>query len=246
MNWILDAAVALIIAIFIIVFAAKGFAKAFFGLLSGVIAVVVAIALCGPVGEFVSEKWVEPAVSGFVEQALEDSAKDYAEDTYGEQKDSNELTEKDYGNVIDSISGKLESFMSVLGISKESIKELYDQAAASAHGKLEFFASHLAKTVSLGLSKIVSFIVIFIAALIILKLLSLIFGKLFELPVLKQFNTLGGAAVGAIFGIVTVLVLITGFKLMLPNLHAEDGAPIITEQNIKDSYLFEIFYNIKL
>ena len=73
MNWILDGAVALIIAIFIIVFAKKGFSKAFFGLLSGVIAVVIAIMLSGPVGTFVSEKWVSPALSGLVEETLSES-----------------------------------------------------------------------------------------------------------------------------------------------------------------------------
>lgn len=244
MNWILDGAVALIIAIFIIVFAKKGFSKAFFGLLSGVIAVVIAITLSGPVGAFVSEKWVSPALSGLVEETLSESVKDYSEETYGEEKNTNELTEKDYAGVIDSISGKIEGFMSVVGISKESLKELYSEAAANAEGKLKFFADHLTETVSQGLSKILSFIVIFIAALIVLKLLSVIFDKIFELPVLKQFNTLGGAAIGAIFGVLTVLVLTFGLKLLMPNIVDESGNSLITDQQIEDTYLFEIFYNI--
>ncbi len=245
MNWILDGIVALIIAIFIIVFAKKGFSKAFFGLLSGVIAVAVAIVLSGPVGTFVSEKWVAPALSGFVEETLSESAKDYSENVYGEEKDTNELNEKDYEGVIDSISGKIEAFMSVVGISKENLKEIYADAAASAEGKLKYFANHLTETVALGLSKILSFVVIFIAAILILKLLSVIFDGLFKLPVLKQFNTLGGAAIGAVFGALAVIILIFGLKLVMPNLTDSNGNAIITTEHIEDSYLFEIFYNVK-
>ena len=60
------------------------------------------------------------------------------------------------------------------------------------------------------------------------------------------FYSIGGALLGLILGIIAVLVLTAGFKLIQPNIRDKDENPVITEQHIDDTLIFKYFYNLKL
>ncbi len=246
MNWILDGAVLLVVVAFTAIFAIIGFSKSIFGFLSGVVALILAISFCSPLGHFVAEKWVTPAMSNFVAESFKEETDNYSKEEYGEEKSEEELEKSDFDKTIDSISGKLGAFMAVFGVDREGLKAKYDEAASYVKGKIAFFAESICGSVSEAIARVICFIVIFIVALILLKLLSLIFDKLFELPVLKQINHIGGALLGLILGIIAVLVLTAGFKLIQPNIRDKDENPVITEQHIDDTLVFKYFYNLKL
>lgn len=73
-----------------------------------------------------------------------------------------------------------------------------------------------AENLSLLTIKILSFIVIYIVAKIILRILNSILDLVGKLPVIKQFNKLGGTLGGAIKGLLIVYVAL-GILLLLQN-----------------------------
>lgn len=75
---------------------------------------------------------------------------------------------------------------------------------------VERVAYTVAHPVSLALSDIMAFIVIFAASLIVLKIIVWVVGLLFRLPVLRELDR----TLGLVFGIVTALLSVTVFAVL--------------------------------
>lgn len=65
-----------------------------------------------------------------------------------------------------------------------------------------------AKSVFAGTARVILFLLLFIVCILIVKLISGLLERVFELPVLKSFNRLGGALFGLIEGMLIIYVIV--------------------------------------
>ena len=82
----------------------------------------------------------------------------------------------------------------------------------------------------------VSFIIVFLAVRLLLKIIELMFELLTELPVLKQFDKIGGTILGFIRGLLIIIVLFAAISWLSP-LMKEEHLNIINK-SIICSYLY--------
>ncbi len=233
MNWILDGIILVIVVVFVIIFAKKGLMKAIFSLLSGIIAVAIAIGVSGPASEPI-EALIGPSIENFVEQSFSQSAEEYAE-----ENNKGSLNADDFSKIIDEATGKLGGFISALGIKSEDIKNQVEGIGSN----IKEWTKSLAENVAHGISVTIAFILVFVLALVGLKLIAALIDKIFGLPVLSQLNRLGGALLGLVFGLVASLVFTSFFKLIAPSIIDNEGNPVVSQQQIDNTYLFKNFYN---
>lgn len=117
------------------------------------------------------------------------------------------------------------------------IGEQVNQAADSAK---ESIVNSTAREVSLTIVKAGTWIVLFIAARIILICLRFITGLIAKLPVIKQFDKLGGVIYGILEGLIIVYLLLAIISFVSPMLNST-----LTEE-IEQSYIGNVMYNNNL
>jgi len=115
-----------------------------------------------------------------IESSIIESATSKQEDTENLERD----TEKEYNEIV-------EKYL------QDAVIETKDNIVESAAG-----------TLSVKIINIVSMIMIFIVARLILILLIFVADTIAKLPILKQFNEIGGIAYGAIKGLIIIYVLL--------------------------------------
>ena len=96
---------------------------------------------------------------------------------------------------------------------------------------------NIAHQLTTKLIRVLVFIVIFIAVKLILVIVSLLTDVITKIPVIKQFNKLGGTIFGAIKGLLIVYVILAIFYLISPLLKEN------MTKKIDESILTKFMYN---
>lgn len=117
------------------------------------------------------------------------------------------------------------------------IGEQVEQASDSAK---ESIANSTAREVSLTIVKAGTWIVLFIVARILLICLKFITGLIARLPVIKQFDKLGGIIYGLLEGLIVVYVLLAVISFISPMLNGT------LANAINESYVGSMMYNNNL
>ena len=199
-----DLAMLIVLAIFITVGAVRGLFKSIMSMFSTLIAIGGASYIAGNYSSMVTEK-VFPI---FKEKIIEKV--DLTEFIARLTADSAASGSLDTGFVLDP-----KNFVNL----NLDYEKLLNDAALAFLG---------------GVVKVVVFILAFVILLILLKLLIRLLDNVFELPVLKQFNRMGGALLGALEGALLIYLVVyvsglVGITFFLDNAADSYILPFVTE-----------------
>lgn len=187
LSLVFDISIAAICLIIITRNAARGFIKSFVSLMKSVLAVFLAYLFNAPLAKAMSGWWFKDLSKNWV-------------------RDLMLSTEKDGGYALYEIfDGIPEWFVKVSvsqGIEKNTVTHYFVEENLASAQTVDSFVSPLGNALSMLISTVVAFMVLFIAIEIVLAFVGTLLNKLGELPVWKVVNVLLGAMVGVVISFV--------------------------------------------
>ncbi len=176
----------IIMAVYIIIGAYRGLVKTLFSLCT----LAVAVFIAGQAGPYVGKVLQRTAIYEVIESGIEEQVSDFA---WQQAEKAGEQIE-----VIDA--------MPMPEVIRSSLVENNNQEIYNALN-IDAFAQYLSAYLTCLVLNAIGFVLTFILAILILKALEAGFDMLSKLPVIHTFNGLGGAAVGAVKGMIVLWVL---------------------------------------
>lgn len=213
MGIVVDLIIVLLIGLCIFTGYKKGLVKCILKLCTAVLALIIAVVLYKPLANFiVNNTTIDENIQLSLERVVRDSMND----------DNNEN-----GEVVKEDSGIPKPIATYLN---QNVKNAVDE-------KKEDIIVSTARNATLLIINIASVIIIYIVAKILLKILELITDVVTKLPILKQFNELGGLIYGVLEGIIIVLIIMTIISIITPLTGNYYLANLILKSNI-GSFLY--------
>lgn len=209
MSIIIDLIIIGILALCIFFGYRKGLTKCVIKILSFIIAIVVAVILFKPVSNFVIQN---TEIDDHIKEAIVNIVKDDVEEN-GQVKEDTNLPKA----IVDYIN--------------ESVKNAVEEAKNSV---VEIAAEEIAQvTINVGVA-----ILLFIVVRIALVFISALSKIITDLPIIKQFDKVGGILYGALKAFVIIFVVLALISLISPMI--EQTGIIIA---INKSFIGSILYN---
>lgn len=178
----------------------KGLIKTLFSLLGGIVAIVLAVVMSTPVGNWINEKYVGPAVRNTVLTAVNGSS---LAQNYDEALEAVDVVGK-----LQEMPDSLRSFLENLNVDVNGIIASAEQSNANSMAAKEQLIDSIATPISEVASKAIALIglaiIFFILLLVVTRLLDAVFRVL---PFGKSINKTGGIVFGLIRGVLLVMVL---------------------------------------
>ena len=165
----------------------KGLVKLGTNLFAGIIAIVLTIALYKPVTEIVMKK--TPIVSNIKNIIIQNSTNFIEKDN---QNDKNKENNKESNSILNN---------KVTEITEQATKQVNNTVKNEI---IPAEAERIARNIVYGLTAIILFIFIKILLSVVFSLL----GVVAKLPILKQFNEVGGLIYGIVRGLLILIILI--------------------------------------
>ena len=211
MGIVVDLIIILILGLCIFNGYKKGLAKSLLKLLTSLIAIIIAIVLYKPFVNFVIER-----------TTIDDNIK------FSLEKIINQNTDHENEDLVNEESG----------IPKPIANYLNNNIKQSAETQKEVAISETSKAAAELIINAACVVIIYIIAKILLKIITLFIDIFASLPVIKQFNELGGIIYGIIEGIVILLIIVTLISVITPLI----GNYAIPNM-ILDSHIGKFLYN---
>lgn len=200
MAIILDLIVLAVFAVSVFTAYKKGLIKTAFSLLGGIAALVLAINLCVPVGNWLGEKFVYPAVRNTVLTAVNGSE---LGQSYDEAVESIDVVNK-----LQEMPESLRKFLETLNVNVDEItasaNQTRENTKAAKEQLIDSIVQPVSQTISTAVALIGLVVVLFAAIFIVGRLLDAIFRLL---PFASGVNKIGGMIFGALRGLLFVLIL---------------------------------------
>ena len=215
MGIFVDILIVVIIGLCIFTGYKKGLAKCLLKLVTTIIALFIAIILFRPFVNFVVNNTI-------IDENIQLSLEKVMNNGIEERKD-----EKDTDLVKEDS-----------GVPKPIAEYLNNNFKSSANQKKEEAVISVARGAALLIVDIACFILIYVIVKIVLKILTILVDIVSKLPVIRQFNEVGGLLYGIVQGIFIVLLLMTAVAIVTPLTGAYEVASIINQ-----SHIGAFFYN---
>jgi uncharacterized membrane protein required for colicin V production len=215
MGIFVDLIIVLIIGLCIFNGYRKGLARCILKLVTSIIALFIAILLFRPFVNFVVNNTI-------IDENIQLSLEKVMNNGIEERKDenNNDLVKEDSG-IPKPIAEYLNSNL------KNTAKQKQEEAVVS-----------VARSAAILIVEIACFILIYVIVKIILKILTILIDVVSKLPIIRQFNEVGGFLYGIVEGVVIILLIMTGVAIVTPLTGAYEVATIILQ-----SHLGAFFYN---
>lgn len=215
MGIVVDLVIVLIIGLCIFTGYRKGLAKCLLKLVTTIIALFIAVALFRPFTDFVVKNTI-------IDENIQLSLEKVMNNGIEERKDENDT------NLVKEDSGVPKPIAEYLNNNfKNSVNQTREDAVIS-----------VARGAALLIVNIACFILIYIIVKIVLKILSILIDIVSKLPVIRQFNEVGGLIYGLIQGVFIILLVMTAVAIFTPLTGAYEVANIINQ-----SHVGAFFYN---
>ncbi len=197
--YILDGILILIVALSIFIGYKRGFIRSIVQLVGMLAAVVVAFSLSGMIAGWVYDDFLnEPIQESVVEFLQRD-----------ETPESDEIEE-----VLSVIPSFLRNALNADRIAEDTMVVITEKVNETAESTAKIVAENVIRPVVTTLMRILIFIVLTIILLLLVKLLMQIIKPITKLPVLRQADGTLGAVVGAVKGLLFVLIAVAVMQLM--------------------------------
>lgn len=112
------------------------------------------------------------------------------------------------------------------------ISQVNKYVKEAKESQMENIIEYVAKNITTVIVYILTAITILIIANVVVRLLGFLLEAIAELPILKQFNDIGGTLVGFLQGVLIIYLIITVLTLVLPVINADDFMKAINESHI--------------
>ena len=181
----IDLALVAVIAVFVAIGVRKGLLRSVIGIVGCIIAVIVAISFSSRVGDKIDEKYVgEPVRKWVVNQLTSDP---------GDVESSEE--EIDFDGLFEDSPSFFVDFCKYVNVGADKLKEIYDSyLSESVEVAKEQVVDAMAKPLSSSLS-------------LVIGLIWLVLTFILHVPVIRQFDKLGGGLLGLVRGVLIALIL---------------------------------------
>ena len=132
-----------------------------------------------------------------------------------------------------------------LGGNISELEAKYGHMTEASREDLVELSHSIAQPITNIISTLFGYLIIFLVASLCFAILSKLITKIFELPVLKQFNRLLGFILGLIFGAMNTLIFCFFATYLLPFIAAITAA-FVAEDLIAGTTIFQVIAQIKL
>lgn len=201
MSIILDIVLVAIFAGYVFFAAKKGFVRTLLEL----VAVVAAIFLSFQISPVVSQT----VYDGFVEKQIVTAL----EEQISENVDALSVKEK-ANAVLDSIPDFAVSLAASAGVEISTIKEQISSQKFDSQNLAQSLVDKIAEPIVVGALTIIIFILLAVVLMIALKFVAKLVSKLFDIPLVKSVNRSLGGVLGAIKGVLVVIVICTALRFI--------------------------------
>ena len=162
----------------------------------------VAFTLAFAAAVFLSEPAAQTVYDNFAKEPIESAIAERITDT-GTAQTAADSTQA----VIDSLPEAVVSAASSLGINVSELAEQTGSINLNTSNMAVELTDKVAQPIALAVLKVLAFAVIFLLLNLVLQIVVSVISRLFKLPVLKTFNHALGGALGAVKGLMLVVVL---------------------------------------
>lgn len=212
MGFVIDGIIILIFALFVFWGYKRGLIGVAFKILSFLAALVIAFVLYKPVAGFIIDN---TTFDEQIENAIIDSAK----------KEENLQEGESTVNQEESTTSKV-----ITDYINEQVENISQQAK-------EDIANSVARDIAVNVINGISLISLFIVAKIVLLFAKALSDLIAKLPLIKQFNKIGGTLYGILEGLLIIYLVLAIISFIAPMIETS-GIPQAINQSIVGSYLY--------
>ncbi|MGN0558302.1 MAG: CvpA family protein [Acutalibacteraceae bacterium] len=229
MIWF-DLAVIAVIVLFVITGAAKGAARTLLSLVALVVSFITALFLGNAVSQWAYTTFFRQSILSTVSSAIEENG-------------LSDITAT-IADVIESFPQYVSSLFKCLGFDAQQVSGSVESAIEKAPQQGAEIIESVISPVIISLINIILVLVFFILMMIITGFLVKAISRVFNIPIIKQINTVAGGALGLVKGIIVVLFITMIFKASIPMMLNQTKQE--TDSQISQTYLFKYFYDTDL
>lgn len=194
MPYIIDIIFILILAVVVITSVKKGFIVSLFELVGTIASFVAARLLSDSLAQPVFEKFVSPGA----EKLLAQNLGDVATTDYGAQIEG----------AINSIPDFFASILSLMGIEKEALIEKVASSEFASGSLLDSLMESVVTPLGTAVVQFILFAVLVALITLVLRVLVRLLDKIIKkIPAIKQMNSALGGVVGAIRGVLIIVII---------------------------------------
>ncbi len=233
MGALLDVVSVVILVVCIWSAARRGFVKTIIGFV-GTLLAVAAAAIFGPAAASVIRVRL---VGPFFERTVGDYLMTYMSGV-GE---SAEAFAEQFNQLLAEMPEVLEAYLRRFSVSPEEVRQSFE--ASSLESAKDAAVSAISTPLSQAVSNALGFLLVFVAALLLIKLLTVLLDTAAKLPLLRSVNKGLGVALGAVQGVLIVLVFAGVMTHLAPFL--ENYMTTAFDANtISSTLVFKYFYEL--
>ena len=233
MGALLDVVSVVILVVCIWSAARRGFVKTIIGFV-GTLLAVAAAAIFGPAAASVIRVRL---VGPFFERIVGDYLMTYMSGV-GE---SAEAFAEQFNQLLAEMPEVLEAYLRRFSVSPEEVRQSFE--ASSLESAKDAAVSAISTPLSQAVSNVLGFLLVFVAALLLIKLLTVLLDTAAKLPLLRSVNKGLGVALGAVQGVLIVLVFAGVMTHLAPFL--ENYMTTAFDANtISSTLVFKYFYEL--
>lgn len=221
MAYILDVAVILLFVLAILIGIKRGFVKTVIRLVGCLLALVIAYSLSGVIAGGAYDAFLAPTVK---EQIV---AHVPSADTESLREGLDAVMEQLPGFVRNAVDNSIGSTDQIVNYLEGALSGDVESLAATVSDKV-------IRPVAVAMLQMICFFILFIVLMIVVIILSCVINKVFKLPLLKQANGVLGGILGAVEGVLWVLVAVTVIQLVASSSSADS---LLSAQNLENSLL---------
>ncbi len=201
MAYILDGILVLLLIVAVAAGYHRGFIRSIVQLVGLVAAVVVAFSLSASLSQWIFDGFISEPLQETIVTALEENVSS----TAAEQLE----------NVVDALPDFIANAVNADAAAQQALDNLTTQVNASAPTLANAVVTDVVRPVAVALLRFVLFIILFVVLMVVVKLLTKIIKPLTKLPVIRQADGLLGAVVGAVKGVLFVIIAATVMQLLV-------------------------------
>lgn len=210
---IVDLLIFIIILASVIISGKIGFIKTALGLLSMVISISLASATYPLIADYLKEGTLGSAIEEKVEMSMREKAEKTEEESEEKKPDDEEK----------------------MGLLPSNVQKTIKEGAQTVENTVVETA---AKAVSTLVINIISMVIVFVVVRVLMFIITHTLKFISKLPVIKNVNCILGGAIGAVYGVLIVYILLA---VLAFNVAFGSGAGII--KPVKDSYVGSFMYD---
>lgn len=224
MSLFLDALTVIVMGWIILISYRKGLIRSVIELAGYVAASVAAYVFSVPVGNWITLYLLKPLmmnkISGNVAQVVA-----------GQDK-----------SVLSGLSS-ISSFLSQYGIQTHAVAALSGSIQSGESALTGSIMNTVIAPLFGSIGRVVAFALIFAACMLLIRLVARVSDVVFRIPVIRQINGVGGAAVGVVKAFVIMFILSAIITIMIPAVSLQKNPPI-TGNTVNHTRIYKYIYRV--